>query len=117
MSVLETLDDNTDFTRHIIFTDESSLRLHHRSNVQNHHTWASENPRAIHSGNTYPATLNVWAGIVGQHIVIQGRLTGENYLEMLQDGISAQSDALQLPGYLRYQHDGCLEWPCTTRFT
>ncbi len=59
----------------------------------------------------YPGTLNVWAGIVGQHIlgpiVIEGKLTGEKCLQMLQAQISEQLDALQLPGKLWYQHEGC----------
>lgn len=52
----------------------------------------------MYSGNRqYSGTLNVRAGIVGQHIlwpiVIEGRLINEKYLEILQDGISAQLDA------------------------
>ncbi len=49
---------------------------------------------------------NVLAGIVDQHIlwpiVIEGKLTGEKYLQMLQAEISEQLDALQLPGELWY---------------
>jgi hypothetical protein len=112
MTMLEVLDEDPDFTRNIIFTDESSFKLHHRPNVQNYRIWAQENPRSVCPSHTqYPETLNVWAGIVGQHvigpIVIDGKLTGPKYLEMLQSEISERLDALQLPGELWYQHDGC----------
>lgn len=112
MSMLQRLDDDPQFSQNIVFTDESSFKLHHRPNVQNHRTWARGNPRNVYPGSTqYPHTLNVWAGIVGQHVVgplvINGKLTGVKYLDMLQNEISAQISDLDLPGELWYQHDGC----------
>lgn len=112
MTTLEILDNDPHFSERIIFTDESSFKLHHRPNIQNHRTWATDNPHKVYPGTTqYPHTLNVWAGIVGQHVigplVIDGTLNGEKYLEMLQGGISAQLAELNLEGELWYQHDGC----------
>lgn len=77
-AALEVRDDDPNFIQNIIFTDKSSFRLHHRPVVQNYRMWSKQNP------HVYLGTLNVWSGIMGQHVsnplVIDGRLTGLKYL-------------------------------------
>jgi len=53
----------------------------------NHRHWAQQNPKVMQQTHTqYPEKLNVWAGILGEHIVspffIEGTLDGEKYLDL-----------------------------------
>ncbi|VEN42073.1 unnamed protein product, partial [Callosobruchus maculatus] len=59
-------------------------------NRQNCRYWTDENPHWMREEHTqYPQKVNVWAGIVGNHIVgpffIDGNLNGDKYLELLQN--------------------------------
>ena len=59
-SALKILDDDPHFTQNIVFTDESTFKLHHRPNIQDHRIWAQVNPRRVYPGSTqYPQSLNV----------------------------------------------------------
>ena len=55
--------------------------------------------------------LNVWAGILDQNILgpifINGSLTGEGYVSLLQNEISALIEDLAPPYPIWYLHDGC----------
>lgn len=54
--------------------------------------WAQENPHVGRETHTqFPEKLNVWCGILGNHIIgpffIEGNLTGPLYLQLLEDAI------------------------------
>lgn len=78
------------FLQRIVFSDEATFHLNGSVNRQNCRYWARENPRWMEETHTqYPVKLNVWAGLVGDHIIgpyfIEGNLTGAGYLELLQN--------------------------------
>lgn len=76
----------------VLFSDESTFTLHGHVNRQNCRYWSDENPHWMREECTqYPEKVNVWAGIVRNHIVgpffIDGNLNGNKYLELLQNNI------------------------------
>jgi hypothetical protein len=104
--------EEPDLPRRIVFTDECTFTLHHPPNKQNYREWSKTNPHNVHASNSqYPATVNVWAGIVDHTIVgpffIQGTLTGEKYLELLQTEIAPAVANLNIEQEIWYLHDGC----------
>lgn len=112
MSVADKLEDNPNFLKNVLFTDEKTFSLHHAPNRQNQRQWAQKNPRSVYSSQSqYPHKINVWAGILNQNILgpilIDGSLNGGKYLDLLQGAISDHLLALGSEDELWYQHDGC----------
>jgi hypothetical protein len=90
--MLELIEDDRDILMRICFSDESTFHLNGALNRHNCRYWSDTNPHEFREGNTqYPQKLNVWAGILGDRVVgpffLNENLTGERYLEMLQDEI------------------------------
>lgn len=80
------------FLKRIVFSHEATFCLNGSVNKQNYRYWATENPRWIMECHTqYPQKVNVWAGIVENRILnpflIDGNLTGERYLEFLENDL------------------------------
>ena len=97
----------------ILFTDESSFNQTGTFNNQNQHHWEEENPHAMwRRGHQRRFSLNIWAGIVGDHLIgphlLPERLTGPNYLEFLQDQLPTLLE--EVPVATRrsmwFMHDG-----------
>lgn len=110
--MLEMCDADPGFVRNIIFTDESSFTLNHAPNRQNVRTWSQTNPHEVYAAHTqYPGRLNVWAGIFNHAIlgpvIIDGTLTGEKYLSLLETEISERVAAVDTCAELWWMHDGC----------
>lgn len=85
------------YVKNICFSDECSFSLCGTVNKQNVRYWSDTNPRIIREEHTqYPQKVNVWAGILGDHIIgplfIEGNLTGQLYLQMLQNEITPLID-------------------------
>lgn len=81
-----------DYVRTICFSDESTFFLNGNVNTQNVRYWSDINPHMFREKHTqFPLKVNVWAGILGNHIVgplfLNSNLTGEVYLEMLENAI------------------------------
>lgn len=97
----------------ILWTDEAMFTRVALYNIHNEHWWAYQNPHAIKENNHQERfSVNVWAGIIGNHIIgphfIEGHLSGGTYLDMLTRVIPTLMDDIPL-GFLRnivYQHDG-----------
>ncbi|XP_072398072.1 uncharacterized protein [Diabrotica undecimpunctata] len=92
----ETIDNNISqdpsYLRHICFSNEATFYLNGHVHRQNVRYWSDENPRLFRECHTqFPTKLNVWAGILGNHIIgpffIKGNLTGESYLNLLETQI------------------------------
>lgn len=88
----ERVTHNPDYVKHICFSDESTFFVNGNVNTQNCRYWSDENPHFFREGHTqYPEKLNVWAGILGDHIIgpifLEENLTGPIYLDMLQNRI------------------------------
>ncbi|XP_071053655.1 uncharacterized protein [Onthophagus taurus] len=93
---------NVDFIKNILFTDESTFPLHGRHNPSVARYWYTISPN-----------INVWAGLVGDHIIgpffIEGNLNGHKYLNILQNDVIPslqQLDNVQF-GSIWFQQDGC----------
>lgn len=112
--VFNIVNDDPNFINNICFSDESTFTLNAEPNRQNTRIWSQDNPREFLQTRTqWPQKVNVWLGILGQHIIgpfyIDGNLNGDKYLQMLQEQIC--------PGIQRvmgdrienvwFQHDGC----------
>lgn len=86
------LNRNRNYHKWICFSDECTFFLNGKVNRQNVRYWSDVNPHVYRECNTqFPQKLNVWAGILGNHIIgplfIQGNLTGPLYLDMLENTV------------------------------
>lgn len=77
------------YVRNICFSDECTFFLNGHVHRQNVRYWSDVNPHVFRETHTqYPEKVNVWAGILGNHIVgplfIHENLTGDLYLNMLE---------------------------------
>ena len=86
------LDNNVIQLEHVLFSDECTFTLHGHANRQNCRYWSAENPHWMREEHMqYPEKVNVWGGIVGDHIIgpffIDGNLNGDNYLALLQNNV------------------------------
>lgn len=90
--MMNKIDRNQHYIKTICFSDESTFCLNGNVNTQNVRYWSDTNPHIFREKHTqFPEKVNVWAGILGNHIVgpifLNTNLTGEVYLEMLQNAI------------------------------
>lgn len=101
-----------DFFKYVCFTDECTFTLNNHPNTQNYRYWATENPHVyVNTHTQYRQQVNVWAGILGNNIIgpffIEGRLTGERYLQLLMENICPNIDAVADDMHtIWYQQDG-----------
>lgn len=117
--MMQILDNNVIQLENVLFSDESTFTLNGHVHRQNCRYWASENPhwmRELHTQNR--VKVNVWAGIIGEHVIgpffMDGNLTGNNYLELLQNnvvpalaGLYPDQENAQLPNNaIWFQQDG-----------
>lgn len=92
-SLSEVIAQDDNYLKNVCFSDESCFTLHGQVNTHNVRYWANENPHIIREQQTQrPQKINVWAGIMGNHMVgplfYEENLTGELYLQMLEDTIN-----------------------------
>jgi len=85
--MLEIIAGNDQFLKNICFS-ESTFSLNGFVNKHNVRCWSDSNPHILREGHTQrPEKVNVWAGILGDHIIgplfIDMTLTGNLYLELL----------------------------------
>ena len=111
--LLEECARNPLFMRMILFTDEVQFTRDAIMNFHNNHIWADENPHAIvQSRHQQTFSVNVWGGIVGDHLLgpffLPRILNGENYLHFLQHDLPGLLEEVPLHvrhnGY--FMHDG-----------
>lgn len=80
---------NENFVKNILFSDEATFYLNGTVNKQNCRYWSQENPRWIQEAHSQsPKKLNVWAAILKDRVLgpffFEGNLTGATYLNFLQ---------------------------------
>jgi len=90
--MMDRIMENPSFLYSIVFSDEATFMLNGEVNRHNFRYWSAENPHWLREHKTqYPEKLNVWAGILNDTIIgpffIQGNLTAEKYVNMLQNEI------------------------------
>ena len=87
-TLLEKISNEIDFLENIIFSDESTFFVNGVVNRHNCRVWGTEPPdETIEVCHSSPK-VNVWKGIsvttVCGPFFIEGNVTGENYLDMLE---------------------------------
>jgi len=86
--IMQQCDRNIQFLFWTCFSDEATFDLTGSVNRHNVRYWATENPNWMKEHHTqYPQKINVWSGILCNHIVgpffIDGNLTADKYLNLL----------------------------------
>jgi hypothetical protein len=84
--------NNQNCLKHILFSGEATFCLNRFVNKHNCRYWFSEIPHWMMEHHTqHPQKLNVWAGIIGHHMIgpyfIDGNLTADRFLNLLRDHI------------------------------
>lgn len=114
--LLERNDIQPEFHKRILFSDEATFSREGVFNNRNSHVWAEENPHARRiRGYQQRYSINVWVGIVDQHVIgpflFPERLNGEIYQHFLTNHLVDLLDdvPLNIRQQMWYQHDGA---PC-----
>lgn len=111
--MLRELERNPNFFYKIAWTDESNLSTSGIFNRKNCHYWSQTNPhqtKIIKSSGR--RSINVWCGITNNIILgpllYEGSLTGERYLQFLNNEIEEYLEEIPLVHVNRliWQHDG-----------
>jgi len=99
--------------RYILFTDEAQFNRDGVNNTHNSHVWADENPHAtVESNFQQRFSVNVWCAVLDDQLIgpfiLEGRLTGEMYLRLLQEELPRLLEDVPLNkrGRMYFQHDG-----------
>lgn len=105
--------ENNNFLKNILWTDESSFTTKKGCNRQNTRFWSINNPRQIHQIKTQGyQSLTIWCGVIGTYVLgpifIDQRLTGGHYLNLLEHQIAQYIEDLPLniSAQIIWQQDG-----------
>lgn len=107
------LQDDPNFPSKIIYSDESRFTNLGLFNRNNKRYWSQENLHLMTEGNFQERFgFNCWLGVIGDRIlgpiIFEGHLTGERYLNFLENEIDQLIDNLPLANYVDifFQQDG-----------
>lgn len=113
--VLENQQEDDDFSKSIIFSDEAHFQLNGYVNTQNCRIWGEENPRVIHEKPLHAERVTVWCGfwaggIIGPYFFENDAeqavtVTGVRYRNMLREFLWPLLDGVDIEG-MRFQQDG-----------
>lgn len=100
--MMERCNADENFASNIIFSDEATFMLNGTVNRHNCRYWSRISPHLVEEGHTqYPQKVNVWAGIIGGHIIgpffLEETLNADRYLRLLQNRVIPSVAAL-FPG-------------------
>jgi hypothetical protein len=95
----------------ICFSDECTIYLDGTFIRQNNRFWAQANPHwLIEAHSQFTRKINVWCGIMGTKIIgpffLEDNLTGESYLELLQNEIGPAIAEVAGDEEIIYHQDG-----------
>lgn len=101
------------FLERVLFTDEASFTREGIFNNRTAHCWSAENPHAVVvRGHQERFAVNVWAGIIGDHLIgpylLPNRLNSAVYLAFIRDILPnlLENVPLQVRNVMWFQHDG-----------
>jgi hypothetical protein len=107
------VNENRRLYRYILFTDEAQFTRDGVNNCHNEHRWSDENPHTTVERNfQHRFSINVWCGMINNQllgpVVLDGRLTGELYLQFLENQLRDLLDdvPLEIRQNMYFQHDG-----------
>lgn len=112
---LNQLDEDDQFFKKIIFSDEAHFHLNGYVNKQNCRIWGSENPHALEQLPMHPLKVTVWCGLwnggvigpyffendAGERVTVNG----QRYHDMLEKKLWPQLEDMELDG-MCFQQDG-----------
>ncbi|KAK9881380.1 hypothetical protein WA026_016271 [Henosepilachna vigintioctopunctata] len=91
----EQFENDADFHRKIIFSDEAHFWLNGFVNKQNMRYWAGSNPHVVHEAPLHPEKITVWCGlhaggIIGPYFFVDDNdrhvtVNGNRYRDMIND--------------------------------
>ncbi|PNF20022.1 hypothetical protein B7P43_G05942 [Cryptotermes secundus] len=93
-SMLEMMEDET-FISLLIFSDEATFYLSGRVNRHNVRIWGTEHPHETVEHETDSPKMNVFCAVSQDKVYEENTVTGQTYLDMLQDWLftSLQADS------------------------
>lgn len=100
------------FPAHVLFTDEAFFTRDGYFNSKNSHIWDYENPHAMFVRTHQQFSVNIWAGIVGDHLLgsvsLPLHLNEAAYLEVFQNTLPLlmENIPLAMRRDMWFQHDG-----------
>lgn len=105
------MQEEANFFNEVLFTDEATFHRNGFVNRHNFHYYASENPHFFRQvDNQHRWSLNVWGGIIGEHVVgphfFDGTLTGTIYLNFLENNLPQLLVNLPERNRMWFQQDG-----------
>lgn len=108
--LLNRINNDGDFVRRILWSDECMFTRDGVFNTHNNHFWADENPHAFREyGHQRRFSVNVWLGIINHEVVgpiyLPHRLDGNAYIQVLEQVIDEMP--LNVRANMFYMHDGC----------
>lgn len=110
----EKIQEDENFFRRVLFSDESGFTNHGQVNRHNMHFWSVHNPRWLREvEHQRPWSVNVWCGIIGDKLIgpyfFDGTLNGQMYRDFLDHQLPILLEDLTLEERQRmwFQHDGC----------
>ena len=112
---LNELNDDPNFARKIIFSDEAHFHLGGYVNKQNCRIWGTDNPHVVVQKPMHPARVTVWCGFWSGGVIgpfffenAEGRavnIDGERYRDMITDFLWQELEDIDLDE-LWFQQDG-----------
>lgn len=98
--MLEQIDDDPDFLKRVLFTDEATFHINGCVNRHNCRIWGSQQPNEIHEHVRDSPKLNVWCGLLNDRVVgpfffAERTITGIIYLDMLELFVFPQIDEIE----------------------
>lgn len=113
--MLEAIENDPEFWKKIIMSDEAHFHLGGFVNNQNSRIWGSENPREVHEKPLHPRRVTVWCamwagGVIGPYFFenahgIAVTVNGERYRDMINNFFGPQLEDLDLRD-MWFQQDG-----------
>lgn len=108
-TILNKIQEEGDFLRRILWSDECMFTRDGVFNTHNFHHWADENPHEFREyGHQRRFSVNVWLGIINHRVVgpiyLPNRLNAGEYLNVLEQVID--EIPLNLRRNMIYMHDG-----------
>lgn len=113
-SLLNKNDQDVQFVRNLLTTDECIFSRDGITNLHNSHKWLDENqhPAIIVKNHQNRFSENIWIGVVDDHLIgpirLPQRLTGELYLNFLREDLPGLINAVPVNVRMNmwFMHDG-----------
>lgn len=90
--MMERINNDPTLLNNIVFSDECKFQISNGPNRQQNRYRSREKPTMTFDVNQqYQASINVWAGMIGTHIIgpffIEGNINTDRYLQLLQEEV------------------------------